>query len=121
MTALLTDLDPPPQKSSDSQSKNSNGPSGTESNASVPASEPSTVVSEKHHQGPFKPNMEQVRSFQQAPPMVDTKVPPVAFGLDASTPQAQRLEDVLSSDSLKHRSSTSSNLECELLCHSAPN
>lgn len=45
--------------------------------------------------------------------MVDTKVPPVAFGLDATTPQAQKLEDVLSSDSLKHRSSTSSNLECE--------
>ncbi|KAK0751507.1 hypothetical protein B0T18DRAFT_320312 [Schizothecium vesticola] len=78
----------------DSQAKNNNGPSGTESNASVPASEPSTV-----------------RSFQQAPPMVDTKVAPVAFGLDASTPQAQRLEDVLLSDPLKLRSSTSSSLE----------
>jgi hypothetical protein len=38
----------------------------------------------------------------------------VAFGLDAPTPQAQRLEDVLASDSSsKLRSSTASSLERE--------
>lgn len=45
--------------------------------------------------------------------MVNTKVKPVVFGLDAPTPQAQKLEDVLSGDPSKLRSSTASSLECK--------
>jgi hypothetical protein len=40
-------------------------------------------------------------------------VKPVAFGIDAPTPQAQKLEDVLASDPSKLRSSTASSLERE--------
>lgn len=37
------------------------------------------------------------------------------FGLDAPTPQAQRLEDVLANDPSRLRSSTASSLECKAL------
>ena len=47
------------------------------------------------------------------PPMVNTNVKPVAFGVDAPTPQAQRLEDVVASDPSRLRASTSSSLECK--------
>ncbi|KAK4147759.1 uncharacterized protein C8A04DRAFT_8874 [Dichotomopilus funicola] len=63
--------------------------------SSPPPSEPSTVT---------PPN-------QLPPPVVNTKVKPVVFGLDAPTPQAQKLEDVLSGDPSKLRSSTASSLE----------
>jgi hypothetical protein len=43
--------------------------------------------------------------------MVNTKVKPVAFGLDAPTPQAQKLEDVIANDPSKLRSSTAPSLE----------
>ncbi|EAQ93468.1 hypothetical protein CHGG_01703 [Chaetomium globosum CBS 148.51] len=46
-------------------------------------------------------------------PTVNTKVKPVSFGLDAPTPQAQKLEDVLANDPSKLRSSTASSLERE--------
>lgn len=46
--------------------------------------------------------------------MVNTKVKPVGFGVEAPTPQAQRLEDVLASDASRLRSSTASSLECKL-------
>ncbi|KAK4154749.1 hypothetical protein C8A00DRAFT_42554 [Chaetomidium leptoderma] len=61
---------------------------------SPPPSEPSTITPPS-----------------QAPPTVNTKVKPVMFGLDAPTPQAQKLEDVLANDSSKLRSSTASSLE----------
>ncbi|KAK3310214.1 uncharacterized protein B0T15DRAFT_29088 [Chaetomium strumarium] len=88
-------------KSSDAASKSatSNPASGTSvesttSASSPPPSEPSTVTS---------PN--------QMPPTVNTKVKPVTFGIDAPTPQAQNLEDVIASDSSRLRSSTASSLE----------
>ncbi|GAB1310289.1 SEC7 domain-containing protein [Madurella fahalii] len=86
-------------KSGDTASKSSlsnsvSGASVASSTASPPPSEPSTVTS---------PN--------QFPPMVNTKVKPVAFGIDAPTPQAQKLEDVLAGDSSRLRSSTASSLE----------
>lgn len=46
-----------------------------------------------------------------APPMVNTKVKPVAYAIDVATPQAQRLEDVIQNDVAKLRSSTASSLE----------
>lgn len=67
-------------------------------------------------------------SPSHAHPTVNTKVKPVAFSIDAGTPQAQRLEDVLANDASKLRSSTASSLErtrprllgaCRLLTHSA--
>ncbi|KXX80467.1 hypothetical protein MMYC01_202901 [Madurella mycetomatis] len=86
-------------KSGDTASKSSlsnsvSSASVASSTASPPPSEPSTVTS---------PN--------QVPPTVNTKVKPVAFGIDAPTPQAQKLEDVLASDSSRLRSSTASSLE----------
>lgn len=45
--------------------------------------------------------------------MVNTKVNPVAYGIDAQTPQAQRLEDVIASDPSKLRSSSATSLECK--------
>ncbi|KAK4129459.1 hypothetical protein N657DRAFT_561228 [Parathielavia appendiculata] len=81
-----------------SKSTLSNSASGTSaegtSTSSPPPSEPSTVTPPS-----------------QPPPTVNTKVKPVTFGLDAPTPQAQKLEDVLASDSSKVRSSTASSLE----------
>src|SRR5947208_493612 len=49
----------------------------------------------------------------QAPPMVNTKVKPVAYGIDAPTPQAQKLEDVIANDPSKLRSSSATSLECK--------
>jgi len=43
--------------------------------------------------------------------MVNTKVKPVAYGIDAPTPQAQRLEDVIANDPSKLRSSSATSLE----------
>ncbi|KAK4193450.1 hypothetical protein QBC35DRAFT_106774 [Podospora australis] len=88
-------------KSSDTASKSSlsnsiSGASVESSTGSPPPSEPSTITRV---------------SLNQTPPMVNTKVKPVAFGLDAPTPQAQRLEDVLANDPSKLRSSTASSLE----------
>ncbi|KAK3694888.1 hypothetical protein B0T22DRAFT_85974 [Podospora appendiculata] len=86
-------------KSNDSGSKSSHAnsvASTMDSNtASPPASEPSTVI----------------KTPSQAPPMVNTNVRPVSFGIDAPTPQAQRLEDVIGNDPSKLRSSTASSLE----------
>ncbi|KAK3393764.1 hypothetical protein B0H63DRAFT_27519 [Podospora didyma] len=67
------------------------------STGSPPPSESSTVV-----KSPPPTHM---------PPMVNTKVKPVPFGLDAQTPQAQKLEDVIANEPSKLRSSTSSSLE----------
>nr|CDP22576.1 Putative protein of unknown function [Podospora anserina S mat+] len=51
-------------------------------------------------------------NFQDwSPPMVNTRVRPVSFNLDAPTPQAQKLEDVYANESTKTRSSTASSLE----------
>ncbi|KAK0731427.1 hypothetical protein B0H67DRAFT_73026 [Lasiosphaeris hirsuta] len=88
-------------KSSDTQSKSSlsnsvSAASVESSTTSPPISEPSTVVKTPP---------------TQAPPMVNTKVKPVAFGLDAPTPQAQKLEDVIANEPSKLRSSTASSLE----------
>lgn len=49
----------------------------------------------------------------QTPPTVNTKVKPVTYGIDAPTPQAQKLDDVLANDSSRLRSSTASSLECK--------
>ncbi|KAL2136636.1 hypothetical protein VTI74DRAFT_2665 [Chaetomium olivicolor] len=87
-------------KSGDSVPKStaSNSASGTSvestTASSPPPSEPSTVT---------PPN--------QPPPTVNTKVKPVTYGIDAPTPQAQKLEDVLASDTSRLRSSTASSLE----------
>ncbi|KAK4248021.1 hypothetical protein C7999DRAFT_40772 [Corynascus novoguineensis] len=62
--------------------------------SSPPPSEPSTVTPPT-----------------QQPPTVDTKVKPVTFGIDAPTPQAQKLEDVLANDPSRLRSSTASSLD----------
>ncbi|KAK4039837.1 hypothetical protein C8A01DRAFT_46732 [Parachaetomium inaequale] len=81
-------------KSSDAASKsNSASVTSVESTSasSPPPSEPSTIT--------------------QLPPTVNTKIKPVMFGIDAPTPQAQKLEDVLANDSSKLRSSTASSLE----------
>ena len=47
--------------------------------------------------------------------MVNTKVKPVAYGIDAQTPQAQKLEDVIANDPSKLRSSSATSLECKSL------
>lgn len=88
-------------RSSDTQSKSSlsnsvSAASVESSTTSPPISEPSTVVKTPP---------------THAPPMVNTKVKPVAFGLDAPTPQAQKLEDVIANEPSKLRSSTASSLE----------
>ena len=51
--------------------------------------------------------------------MVNTKIKPIMFNIDALTPQAQKLDDVLSNDIAKHRSSTASSLE-RMSCHPSP-
>lgn len=89
-------------KSGDTTSRSSvsnsvSGASIASSGASPPPSEPSTVVT-RH-------------SLNQSPPMVNTRVRPVSFNLDAPTPQAQKLEDVYANESTKTRSSTASSLE----------
>jgi hypothetical protein len=86
-------------KSNDAASRsNSASVASVESTSasSPPPSEPSTVTPPT-----------------QLLPTVNTKVKPVAFGIDAPTPQAQKLEDVLASDPSKLRSSTASSLERE--------
>ncbi|KAH6853615.1 hypothetical protein B0I37DRAFT_11195 [Chaetomium sp. MPI-CAGE-AT-0009] len=83
--------------SSDAVSKsNSASVTSVESTSasSPPPSEPSTVTPPT-----------------QLLPTVNTKVKPVSFGIDAPTPQAQKLEDVLANDPSKLRSSTASSLE----------
>ncbi|SPQ18047.1 7ec75428-c355-4b70-b921-2387dcc9c954 [Thermothielavioides terrestris] len=87
-------------KSGDAASKStvSNSASGASAEAtdasSPPPSEPSTITSPG-----------------QVQPTVDTKVKPVSFGVDAPTPQAQKLEDVIANDTAKLRSSTGGSLE----------
>ncbi|KAL2125184.1 hypothetical protein VTJ04DRAFT_1549 [Mycothermus thermophilus] len=82
--------------------------------SSPPPSESSTVVrraspsGRSHQRTPSDPR--QTPPAQQPPP-VNTRVKPVTFGLDAPTPQAQKLEDMLSADSARMRSSTGSSLE----------
>ncbi|KAK3947319.1 hypothetical protein QBC32DRAFT_91357 [Pseudoneurospora amorphoporcata] len=87
-------------KSSDNYSRSSvsnsvSAASAESSTISPPASEASTAQSPPTH----------------SLPMVNTNVKPVAFGLDAPTPQAQRLEDVFASENTRMRSSTASSLE----------
>ncbi|KAL2165304.1 hypothetical protein VTH06DRAFT_601 [Thermothelomyces fergusii] len=62
--------------------------------SSPPPSEPSTAT---------PPTQQQ--------PTVNTKVKPVSFGMDAPTPQAQKLDDVLANDPSRLRSSTAGSLE----------
>ncbi|AEO53373.1 hypothetical protein MYCTH_2294596 [Thermothelomyces thermophilus ATCC 42464] len=62
--------------------------------SSPPPSEPSTVTPPAQQQ-----------------PTVNTKVKPVTFGVDAPTPQAQKLDDVLANEPPRLRSSTASSLE----------
>ncbi|KAL2023666.1 hypothetical protein VTK56DRAFT_1823 [Thermocarpiscus australiensis] len=75
-------------------SNSASGASVENRTATPPPSEPSTVTSPS-----------------QQLPTVNTKVKPVGFGVDAPTPQAQKLEDVLANDPSKLRSSTASSLE----------
>ncbi|KAK0618004.1 hypothetical protein B0T17DRAFT_495195 [Bombardia bombarda] len=87
-------------KSGDTQSKSSlsssiTGSSVESSTISPPASEPLTKKS--------PPDL--------SPPTVNTNVKPVGFGMDAITPQAQRLDDVYGGESSRLRSSTSSSLD----------
>ncbi|KAK3985388.1 hypothetical protein QBC44DRAFT_157505 [Cladorrhinum sp. PSN332] len=86
--------------SSDTASKsslsNSMSVGSPEDSASPPPSEHSTITR---------------NSLQQLPPMVNTKVRPVSFNMEAPTPQAQNLEDVLANEPSKLRSSTASSLE----------
>ncbi|KAK3329450.1 hypothetical protein B0H66DRAFT_25440 [Apodospora peruviana] len=92
-------------KSNDNHSKsslaNSVSASSVESSTvSPPASEQSMTVKSKSPP-----------TVGLAPPMVNTNVKPVAFGIDAPTPQAQKLEDVIANDGSRLRASTSSSLE----------
>ncbi|KAL2271071.1 hypothetical protein VTJ83DRAFT_442 [Remersonia thermophila] len=81
--------------------------------SSPPPSEPSTVINPASPPGQSRQwapaDTRQTPPAQQPPP-VNTKVRPIGFGLDAPTPQAQRLEDMLS-DPSKLRSSTAGGLE----------
>ncbi|KAK0657553.1 hypothetical protein B0T16DRAFT_453001 [Cercophora newfieldiana] len=84
-------------RASDTHSRSSLSNSVSAEGTSSPPSESSTVVKTPpgHH----------------APPMVNTKVKPVAYGIDAQTPQAQKLEDVIANDPSKLRSSSATSLE----------
>ncbi|KAK3943694.1 hypothetical protein QBC46DRAFT_418926 [Diplogelasinospora grovesii] len=65
------------------------------STVSPPSSEPSTSKSPPSH----------------PQPTLDTNVRPVKFGIEAPTPQAQSLQEVLANENAKLRSSTASSLE----------
>lgn len=91
-------------RSSDSFSRSSISNSVTSasiesSTVSPPPSEPSTVARASP------------QNLAPPTPMVNTNVKPVPFGLDALTPQAQKLDDVIATDTARLRSSTASSLE----------